>query len=576
MTESGASGAESICTALLGAGAECVFGLPGTQNVDLFEALRTSALRTVVAVHELSAAMMANGYYRASGRPGVLVTIPGPGFTWALSGLAEAALDSAALIHIVGQPARSPGARFQLQALDQTAMARPVVKAVHQVEHAEDVANVVASAYAQSLAGEPGPVLVQTARAVLAQRAGVVAATARPEGPACVADPSVVDEVVRALAAARRSVIFAGQGANDAADLIVQLAESASAVVVTTTSGRGVVPEDHPLSLGFELGGNGAGTLNALVDESDLVLAIGCKFSHNGSRGFHLRIPAAKLIHVDASVDVLGANYPSRLPICADARAFVAALLASLAARPERPTGFRAGEIAQFRERGRREGAADLIEPRIHGVRSGDPAEFFAALRRAMPRSSCLVTDSGLHQVLVRRHFRVLHPRGLITPTNLQSMGFGISAAIGACLADPSRPVVALIGDGGLALSGLELLTAVRERIGLTVIVFVDGAYGMIRVQQLAATGRVHGTEFSGPDIAALAEAVGAAHVRLEGDPETVFRTAIESGRVTIVEVAVGDTLPMQWLRAKGVARGALGPKPKAWLRRMLRRNAGK
>lgn len=564
-------GARLICDALHRAGVECVFGLPGTQNVDLFEALRASPLRTIVAVHELSAAMMANGYFRGSGRPGVLVTIPGPGFTWALSGLAEASLDSAALLHIVGQPAREPGERFQLQALDQAAMVRPIVKAVHEIGCAVDAADVVTAAHAQALAGEPGPVMVQIARSMLAQQADAVVAV-RADGAARTVDQPAIDEVVRALVTARRCVIFAGQGANAAADLVVRLAECVSAAVVTTTSGRGVVPEDHPLSLGFELGGNGADTFNALIEASDLVLAIGCKFSHNGSRGFQLRIPAEKLIHVDASAGVLGANYPARLAIQADARAFTLALLESLAAQRGRPAGFSAEEIVRFRERGRLEGASDLVEPKIHGIRSGKPEEFFAALRRAMPRSSCLVTDSGLHQVLARRHFRVLQPRGLMTPTNLQSMGFAIGAAIGACLADPNRPVVALIGDGGLALSGLELLTAVRERIALTVIVFVDGAYGMIRTQQLAASGHAFGTEFSGPDFAALAEAVGAAHVRLEGEPEAILRAAIASQRVTIVEVGVGDTFPMHWMRVKGAARHMLGSKTKAWLRRFVRR----
>ena len=125
MTTSVASGAQLICETLKQAGVDCVFGLPGSQTVPLFEALRTSTLRTVVATNELSAAMMANGYYRASGRAGVLLTIPGPGFTWALTGLAEAALDSAALLYIVGQPTTAPGERFQLQALDQAAMVRP-------------------------------------------------------------------------------------------------------------------------------------------------------------------------------------------------------------------------------------------------------------------------------------------------------------------------------------------------------------------------------------------------------------------------------------------------------------------
>ena len=570
MTASTVSGAELVCESLERAGVDCVFGLPGSQNVPLYEALRTSALRTVVATNELSAAMMANGFYRSSGRPGVLITIPGPGFTWAMTGLAEASLDSAALLHIVGQPAATPGRRFQLQAIDQAAMARPIVRAVHRIDRATDVAGTLAAAHAESLAGEPGPVMLQVARAVLGERVAVAEPAITPEIE-CALDASTVATVVRALATSKHCVILAGQGCNGASELVMRLAETLSAAVVTTTSGRGVVAEDHPLSLGFEFGGNGAETLNALVDASDLVLAIGCKFSHNGSRGFRLRIPQDKLFHVDASADVLGANYPARVAIHADAPAFMAAVLAALAISREHARGFSADELAQWRERGRAEGLHNVEEPRIHGVRSGKPAEFFAALRRVMPRKSCLVTDSGLHQELARRHFRVLHPRGLITPTNLQSMGFGIGAAIGVCLADPDRPVVALIGDGGLMMSGLELLAAVRERIRLTVVVFVDGAYGMIRVQQLEATGHAFATEFNEPDLGAFAAAIGASHVRLTGDPDAVLRTALETPGVTLVEVRVGDSLPMHWTRAKGIAKRALGTRAR-WLRRILRR----
>lgn len=571
MTASLLSGAELICKSLKRAGVDCVFGLPGSQTVPLYEALRTSTLRTIVATNELSAAMMANGYYRSSGRAGVLITIPGPGFTWAMTGLAEAALDSTALLHIVGQPTSAPGRRFQLQALDQASIVRPIVKAVHRVDCAADAASVLAAAHAESLAGEPGPVMLHVARTVLKERAAVMMPTSAAEVmPA--PDASVVDAVVRALAAAKRCVIFAGQGCNGSSDLLVRLTETLSAAVVTTTSGRGVVAEDHPLSLGFEFGGNGAETLNALVDASDLVLAIGCKFSHNGSRGFRLQISADKLIHVDASADVLGANYPAHVAINADARAFLTAALAGLAASPGHMQGFSVDELAQWRERARAEGLHDVDEPRIHGVRSGKPAEFFAALRRVMPRISCLITDSGLHQELARRHFRVWHPRGLITPTNLQSMGFGIGAAIGACLADPHRPVVALIGDGGLMMSGLELLTAVRERVRLTVIVFVDGAYGMIRSQQLEATGHAFATEFIEPDLGALAAAIGASHVRLTDDADAVLRAALEAPGVTLVEVRLGDSLPMRWTQAKAVVRHAFGPRAKTWLRRVLRR----
>lgn len=559
-------GAQLICAALQRAGIECVFGLPGTQTVSLYEALRTSSLRSIVATHELSAAMMANGYYRSSGRVAALLTIPGPGFTWALTGLAEAALDSAALLHLTTQPARAPGQRFQLQALDQTAIAAALTKAQHQIDQAGDIATVLAAAHAEAGAGEPGPVLVQVAREALRESAPLPAAM--PVPPAAAApNPAALDEVVAALGRAERCVLLLGQGCAGAAELATRLAETLSAAVVTTTSGRGVVAEDHPLSLGFELGGNECATLNALIEASDLVLAIGCKFSHNGSRGFELRVAPDKLIHVDAGAEALGANYPARQLVCADAHAFLGALLPRLGSRAGRG-GFNVEEIAQWRTRCLAEGQRHRVEPRIHGVPSGQPQAFFEALHRAMPRQACLVTDSGQHQGLARRHFRVLCPRGLIVPTNLQSMGFGISAAIGACLADPDRPVVALIGDGGLAMSGLELLTAVRERLRLTVIVFVDGAYGLIRMQQLATSGHVHDTEFNGPDLATFAASIGAAHVRLDGEPETILAAAIAAAGVTLVEVRVGDTMPMRWLRARSVARGALGARLRTWLRR--------
>jgi acetolactate synthase-1/2/3 large subunit len=214
--------------------------------------------------------------------------------------------------------------------------------------------------------------------------------------------------------------------------------------------------------------------------------------------------------------------------------------------------------MAQWRARCEEEKSRNRIEPRVHGVAAGSPAEFFGALRAAMPRESCLVTDSGRHQELARRHFPVWCPRGLITPTNLQSMGFAVGAAIGAKIADPKRPVVALVGDGGIAMSGLELLTAVRERLDLTVIVFVDGAYAAIRDQQITSYGRASGTLLPHLDCAALAAAVGATHIRLDRDPENTLRDAVTRSGVTVVEVQLSDSLPMRWSQAKGLAKKIL------------------
>ncbi|HEY3521256.1 MAG TPA: thiamine pyrophosphate-binding protein [Rhodanobacteraceae bacterium] len=550
------SGARLLCEALQHSNIHHVFGLPGTQTTALFESLRTSGLHTIVATTELSAAMMANGYYRASGNPAVLLTIPGPGFTWALTGLAEAALDSAALLHVTCAPAISPGRAFQLQAIDQAAIAGPVCRRVITIECANEIQAAIVSARAECVAGEPGPVLIQVSKNVWRENAPGPRAPA-PQPPAT-ASAAEVEAVAVTLGSAVRTVLLLGQGCHGAAELALELAEHLKAAVFTTTSGRGVVPEDHPLSLAFD-SGNGAENFNALIEASDAVLAIGCKFSHNGARGFRLRIPPEKLIHVDAAAGVLGANYPARIAIRADAQAFLAALLQRLRIDAAEARGFAIEEIAQWRERCRTEKLEDLIEPRIHGVAGGTPAAFFAALRRVLPRESILVTDSGQHQDLTRRHFPVWCPRGLIIPTNLQSMGFGIGAAIGAKLAAPERPVVALIGDGGLAMSGLELLTAVRENLDLTIIVLADGAYGAIRNQQLAAYGRASGTLLTEPDSEALAAAIGATYVRLQGDAEGTLRVALGTKGVTLVEVRLGDSLPMRWSQAKGIARKMLG-----------------
>lgn len=180
-----------------------------------------------------------------------------------------------------------------------------------------------------------------------------------------------------------------------------------------------------------------------------------------------------------------------------------------------------------------------------------------------------MVTDSGMHQTLARRHFPVFAPRGFIAPSNYQSMGFALPAAIGAKLAQPMRTVVALLGDGGLTMSGMELLTAVRERIALTVIVLVDGHYGLIRQQQIGQHGRAHGTALANPDYPRWAASLGVDHVLMEGMPS--LRRAVGAKRPTLLEVAVRDSVAIRAQQVKGLARatalGGAGASVRAWWR---------
>jgi acetolactate synthase-1/2/3 large subunit len=211
--------------------------------------------------------------------------------------------------------------------------------------------------------------------------------------------------------------------------------------------------------------------------------------------------------------------------------------------------GWPAAEVAGWRERLSARG--EKPEPRVGGRPA---AEFFRELRGVLPREAVVTTDSGLHQILTRRHFEVLAPSGLLLPSDFQAMGFGLPAAVAARLAAPDRPVLAVVGDGGFAMSGLEVATAVREGLDLVVLVCNDGYLGQIRMQQIGEFGRAAGTRVAAVDYAAFAEAVGARYARVDGDVRPVLQLALRGG-VWLLEVSVGDSVAMLGRRLEGRAR---------------------
>ncbi|HJS46605.1 MAG TPA: thiamine pyrophosphate-binding protein [Gemmatimonadales bacterium] len=566
MTRTAGAGADLACRALEAAGVRHVFGLPGTQNVPLFEALRRSRLRVIQATHELAATMMACGYGRTTGLPGVVAAIQGPGLAWAVAGLLEARDDSTPLLLVTGTPASSPGRTFQLQAWDQATSLGPVVKRVLRAERPEAVPGAVASALTIACSGEPGPVVLELAPEALTDTAEVELDTW--SGPPLEPEPGALADLSARLAASRRPLLLAGQGVRSAAALR-ELAERIGAPVATTLSARGSLPEDHPLSFGVDLG-LAVDAVSRIAEKADLILALGWKGTHNGTGGFRLHLPADRLVHVDASPEVLGANYPAALGVVADAALVLEALVAEPRSTREGP-GWAAAELAAAREAARQ--AVDA-EPRFAGLDVADASGFFAALRKALPRDAILVTDSGLHQALARRHFAVHAPGGFLAPSDFQSMGFGLPAGIGASLAAPDRRVVVLTGDGGFAMVGAELVTAVREGLPLTVLVFNDGHLGLIRRQQLREYGHAHAVAAGPMDYGAFAQAVGAGYRLLEGPARVGLEAALAVPGPTLVEVVLGDSGAMDALRARGAARAAARRAlPKGfvgWLRRRL------
>jgi acetolactate synthase I/II/III large subunit len=376
------------------------------------------------------------------------------------------------------------------------------------------------------------------------------------------------------VARSRRPIFFVGRGTIHHAPLLRQLIERVNAPVITTPSARGVISEDHPLNLGFRPFAGRLAEVNKLLDSADVILAIGCKLSHSDTDAFELRLPADRLIHFDAGPEVIEANYPTSIGVVADSGTVLRELLRSCTGQSD----WTATELEDWRRRLGPQGS-DTVEPTIAGTPARTADGFFKALRSVLPDNAILVLDSGLHQVLARRYYRAHAPHGLLMPTDLQSMGFAIPTAIGARLALPHRPVVALLGDGGFAMTGLELLSAVRENISLVVIIFVDGAFGQIRLQQLANYGMSHGVMLNNPDFRLLASSLGLRYesVGSEDDIGEVMRSAINDPGITVAAVSVNDAFQMRRVAAtaiaRGVARRTAGPRILGFLRRLFRRS---
>lgn len=570
-----ADGAAALAQALARAGVTHVFGLPGTQNAPLFPALARIRVRTVLAGSELAAAFMANGFARAGGGVPVVAAIPGPGFTYALTGVAEAAHDNAAMILLTGTPAARPGRRFDLQALDQIGMARGLVRAALRLDRPQDTTRIIGEAVHAAVAAGPGPVLVEVAPGVLS--APIADDATEPCGAASApaAEAAVVEEVAQRLREATKVVVMAGLGAVGCAEALVDFIARRPAMVMTTVSARGVVPESHPWSLAYDFLACSVAATNRLLDDADLILLLGCRTSHNGTGGYALRLPEARTIHVDLDPEALGANYACRWPIRAGVADFLATVRTRLEPAPA-PTSWTTADAAAWRRSLRQECLPNPPEPRFPGTARGSAAAFFGALQNALPAGAIVVTDTGHHQIMTRVHLRVDAPRGLIVPADFQSMGFGLPAAIGAALAAPHRRVAAILGDGGLMMTGLELATAVHAGIDLTAVVFADGQLGQIRAQQWRDGAGEHAVALAGLDLAALAAATGAQYLRVDDDAADVLGRALRTRGVVLVEVPLGDSAAMRRTRwtgsARGRARRALGPRGGRLLRRVLGR----
>ena len=526
------TGAELVVRALEDEGVALAFGIPGTHNIELWDALASSdSIRSVLVTDEQSASFMADAAWRASGVMACVNVVPGAGLTHAMSGIAEAFLDCVPMLVLGCGIRRDTGRAYQLHDVDQLALARPVTKAQILPSRGADLYDAVRRACRIARSGTPGPVFVEVPadQYLFRHETEIVPPAAEP--PAALPAESI-ERAAEILRAAKRPLLYVGLGAAKAD--VVSLAERLESPVSTTFQGKGVFPESHPLSLWPGFGDAAPAFARDVAASCDATLAIGCRFGEVATGSYGMS-PPRPLVHVDIDPAVPGRNVPADLAIAADAAAFVSALLPRLDQRePD----------AVLRDRirsGRAEVDAELAKPSDGRV---SPHLLLRALQATFGPETIFTSDSGNGTFLAVEGLRLEKPGRLLSPVDFSCMGYAVPAAIGAKLARPVAPVVALAGDGAFLMTGLELLTAAQNGLGVAVFVLRDRELAQIAQFQATALGRKASSTLADHDLLALARALGAEALALSTDGEirSVVSNAKEiadAGRPVLVDVTI-------------------------------------
>ncbi len=535
------NGGEIVVRALEDEAVPFTFGIPGTHNIELYDALAASGqVRPVLVTDEQGASFMADAVWRASGRLGCANLVPGAGLTHALSGIGEAFLDCVPMLVLGCGIRRDSGRAFQLHDVDQAALARPVTKAQLRPETGAELYASIRRACRLACEGRPGPVFVEVPANLYLFRHDVSldrlrADYARELPVIPPLDEALVERAAGVLAAARRPLLYLGAGAAGAGPQLIDLAERLNAPVATTLQGKGVFPESHPLALWPGFGDAAPPFARKVAAACDATLALGCRFGEVGTGSYGVR-PPGPLVHVDIDAGVFDRNFPAAVAVEADAGVFLRALLERLPQHPSDPGLLQ--EIARGRADARRKWSAGSGGGRV------SPFALLEALQRRFGPETVFTTDSGNGTFLAAELLQLDRPGRFLAPIDFSCMGYSVPAAVGARLARPDVPVVALAGDGAFLMTGLELVTAVTQSVAIAVFVLRDRELAQIAQFQATALGRKTASRVGDYDLPTLCAGLGVECLRLEDDEridatlESV-RAATEAGRPIAVDVAI-------------------------------------
>jgi acetolactate synthase-1/2/3 large subunit len=548
-------GSDLVVQSLIDHGVRYLPGISGNSIFDILDSMYDRPeIKYITVRHEQVAAGMADGWARATGETGTFITHVGPGVCQAVVGMAAAYRDSVPLVLLTGNQDQDKLGRDQWHEIDQLGIMRPVVKWSARIERPQDAPRIIRQAYVRARLGRPGPVHVDIPKDVslakLEKPEAVGTTKPSPIARRVWPDPEFVRRACEIFLNAQRPILVVGGGVywSGGAKALTDLAEALGVPVVTTTKGRGNIPEDHPLCMGM-IGQYGTIASNKLLKDADAVLAVGSRLSDVSTLTWSLISPGTRIIQVDIDPNEMARQYPVDLGILADARCFLesfheAAAKMQGAPRPrdrEALASLPRIQAAQAERKAELEHFFDVPEDHV----PIKPQLVAREVARALRRDAFVTLGAGFHPQYSNK-VPIYHPGGYIKALALGAMGLGFAQAMGAKLAFPDRQVVHLTGDGDFAMTAEDLETCVREGIHVVSVVLDDVGFNSLRTfQRHMYKGRIIGSDYRDVNLGKLAEVYGALGERIT-DPKALgpaLRRMLEANRPAVLDVMID---PMQ------------------------------
>lgn len=533
------SGADILIQSLKEQGVDVIFGYPGGAVLPIYDALHRNPIRHVLARHEQGAIHAAEGYARVSGKPGVVIATSGPGATNLVTGIADAMLDSLPLVVFTGQVASTVIGTDAFQEADIIGITQPITKHNYQVKNVEDFPRIIKEAFYIASTGRPGPVVVDVPKDISTElflgKEEKTEVNLPGYQPTTSPNYLQVQKAVQALSNAEKPLLLAGAGvlAAQATEELKEFVERHQIPITNTLLGLGTIEGDHRLFLGMA-GMHGTYTANTAICECDVLLNIGARFDDRLTGNLAYFAPNAKVIHVDIDPAEIGKNVPTAIPIVADAKEALQALLDQDFESPK--TGDWLKELA-----------ANTGEYPLHYKADKErgilPQQAVELIHRLTGGNAVVTTDVGQHQMWTAQYYKFNHPHNWVTSGGLGTMGFGFPAAIGAQLAKPNEQVISIVGDAGFQMTLQELSLLQELRLPVKIIILNNRSLGMVRQWQETFYEERYSQSLLHvqPDFVKLAQAYDVQGYKVETmeEAEAVFAEALASNEPVLIDCRV-------------------------------------